>query len=280
MPRRRGRDGRGVRSGPCPGVVEAVDEPVQALADRGRRAAEHHADDQRRRRRAPAGATPARPRQRRGPAAPRPPPATTTPAGGAAPGSGPDRSVNPRQDSMAIQVVAAPMTASGRSRRTSPGPPAARVHRSHPPVAAGRRRDRPTGGRARWCGRAPARRCRAGRAGRRATARQPCRASDGGRRRAGAGRRSRRPRRRRRARGPAPSRRGGASGAARACRPRLDAPRTATQQPAVRRLGQPAGVDVRLVDRLHDGQRLEQRAGVELGVAGVPGGGRGPRRRR
>ena len=44
------------------------------------------------------------------------------------------------------------------------------------------------------------------------------------------------------------------------------------QQTAVGRLGQPAGVDPGLVHRLDDGQRLEQRAGVELGVAGVPGG--------
>ena len=43
------------------------------------------------------------------------------------------------------------------------------------------------------------------------------------------------------------------------------------QQTAVGGLGQPAGVDPGVGHRLHDGQGLEHRAGVQLGVARVPG---------
>ena len=49
-------------------------------------------------------------------------------------------------------------------------------------------------------------------------------------------------------------------------------PSTATSEAAVARLGQPAGVEPGLVLELHDGQRLQQRGGVDVGIAEVPRG--------
>ena len=79
------------------------------------------------------------------------------------------------------------------------------------------------------------------------------------------------PRRRRRGRSRARSRRGAASGAAPDGRCASTPPKTATVRPPWAPSAEPAGLELRLRDGLDDGQRLEQRAGVEVGAADVPG---------
>ena len=221
-------------------------------------------------------------------------PAITAPIRSRGPRNAADSPVNPRHARIASQVVRAAAAANVRpAPRTRPRGPAGSCRASGRSARcqsiatgpAGRRSRRPErrcGRRGRCCGRAPATTASSRSRGPSAAARQPA-GEDRGRR----GRRPPGPpRRRRRGRPPGAAPEWQLHPAQHGQVGSVEAAEHRDQQPAVAGLGQPARCDPALRGRgCDDGQRLEQRAGVEARRPGsarrcrvLAGGGDQPHR--